>query len=634
MSNKRRAAHLLLAGLTATTVWSTGLAAPAHAAGTATTAAAGTVADPTNVATDEDKVKAAAAIGVNPGIDLLVLNDQAFVFALYQRDEAGPYVKAEALRTYLSSDPHAAYDFIVNGIFVAADDDAHAKIVEETAKARRRSVAVTVGLDPSETALIERNDRDFIFAVWQRVTAGSHVWTAAQAAIADGTGQAEWDAFLNTGAAAAAEQDLRDIIVDGDEAQAAKLRAAQLVAAKKSLLQLLLLPVTDELVNAPDRQFVLHIHNNAKGDEVSLASQVALNTPDDKLAQALTDFIFTGGAAANKRDEDAAAAKELAGYKTRVTAIRDAAKTDGWLPNLLAAANQALTTGTLVALQAFLLKGQDEARAKDQKSWGNVALAGDRVGILTNNSVAYVKEGTPAATSWVNEYPGGVKQLVLAGNRIGVLLTNGDAYVKEGGLSTGWVLEQSNVKQLTLAGTRIGVVLTNGIAYVKEGGLSAAWVMEYQGVQQLALTTNRIGVVLTNGIAYVKEGGLSTGWSTQRSGIKDITLTTTRIGLLGTDGTAYVKEGAITGTTWITELTGVKQYVLNGTRIAALTTGGIAWVKEGGVSTAWVNEEDNVAKLALDGDRIAVLFTDGTTALKDGGLSALWTSQKSVGPLS
>ena len=130
-------------------------------------------------------------------------------------------------------------------------------------------------------------------------------------AIADGTGQDDWDAFLRTGAAAAAEQDLQDAIKKATEAEAAKLRAEQLANAKKSLLQLLLLPVSDELVNAPNRQYVLHVHNNAKGTEVRLASQAALNAPDAELEQALKDFIFTGGAAANKRDEDAAAALEL-----------------------------------------------------------------------------------------------------------------------------------------------------------------------------------------------------------------------------------------------------------------------------------------------------------------------------------
>ena len=209
MSARSVQAGLFAAGLVIGILVAPGLPAQAAPPGPAPSASAkgaspkaaavATVADPTNIATDEDKVKAAGAIGVSPGIDLLVLNDQAFVFALWERDEAGPYVKAEALRAYGSDDANAAYEFIVTGIFAAAGDDAQAKITEEAAKARRRSVAVTVGLDPSDTALIEKSDRDFIFSIWQRTTAGSHVWTAARDAIADGTGVTEWNAFLQTG---------------------------------------------------------------------------------------------------------------------------------------------------------------------------------------------------------------------------------------------------------------------------------------------------------------------------------------------------------------------------------------------------------------------------------------------------
>ncbi|MBM0230767.1 VCBS repeat-containing protein [Micromonospora sp. STR1_7] len=123
--------------------------------------------------------------------------------------------------------------------------------------------------------------------------------------------------------------------------------------------------MTDELVAAPNRQFVLYVHNNAKGVEVKLASQIALNAPDEQLDQALRDFVFTGGTAANKRDEDAAAAKELAGYLAQITKIRDDARADGYSPNLLAAAGKALADNTLVATQTFLLKGQEEARALD-----------------------------------------------------------------------------------------------------------------------------------------------------------------------------------------------------------------------------------------------------------------------------
>jgi hypothetical protein len=356
---------VLVAGLAATVMVSVGVPAPGWAAEpTASAAAASLVAEPTELATDEDKVEAARVLGINPGIDMLVLNDQEFVLSLWRQAKDGSFVKAEALRAYDTTDSDAAYAFIKTGVFLAAADDAQAEIAEARAKALRRSVAVTVGLDAADTALIEQSDRDFIFAVWQRVKDGSHVQAAAQAAIATGTGQDDWTAFLTTGAQAAREQDIEDEIKTSNAEQAALLRAQQLATAKRSLLQLLLLPVTEELVNAPNRQYVLHVKNSAKGTEVQLAAQAALNAAD--LEKGLSDFIFTGGAAANVKDEDAAAAKELAGYRTQVIAIRDAAKADGVQPNLTTAADRALTANTVLALQTFLLKGQDEARALDK----------------------------------------------------------------------------------------------------------------------------------------------------------------------------------------------------------------------------------------------------------------------------
>ncbi|GAB1646220.1 hypothetical protein KRMM14A1259_66430 [Krasilnikovia sp. MM14-A1259] len=361
-----RAAGRLVAAFAATAVLSAGFALPAFA-DPPVAVAASSIAEPTNKASDEDKVKAAGELGINPGVDMLVLNDQEFVLALWRAARADTFVKVGALRAYDDADPDAAYTFITKGIFTAAVDDAQIEIAAERAKALRRSVAVTVGLDPKDTALIDKNDRDFIFSVWQRVAPGSHVWTAAKDAIRDGSTEQDWTAFLTTGAKAAADQDREEAIAKADAEQAAKLRAEQVAQAKRALLQLLLLPVTDELVNAPDRQFVLQVHNSAKGAEVILASQAALNAPDAELAKALSDFIFTGGAAANTRDEQAAAAKELAALRDRVTAIRAAARSTGHQPNLTAAAEQALTTGTLVSLQTFLLKGQDAATALDVK---------------------------------------------------------------------------------------------------------------------------------------------------------------------------------------------------------------------------------------------------------------------------
>ncbi|GAA0550771.1 hypothetical protein GCM10010172_36180 [Paractinoplanes ferrugineus] len=627
--NMRAAAHLLIAGVTATAVWSTALAAPAAAAEPATTAAASIVADPTNLATDEDKVKAAAALGLNPGIDMLVLDDQAFVLSLWRQAKPDTFVQGAALRAYDDSDPQAAYQFITAGVFAAAADDAQAEIAAERAKALRRSVAVIVGLDPAETALIELTDLNFIIEVWERAEAGSFVKAAAEQAI-KGT-RTEWTAFLTTGAAAAEDLDVKKKLEDATAEEAAELKAEQLAAAKRSLLQLLLLPVTEELVNAPNRQYVLHVLNNAKGTEVKLAAQAAVNATD--LETALSDFIFTGGATANGKDEAAAAAKELAGYKAQVTAIRDAAVLDSWLPDLVAAADQALTTGTLLSLQTFLLKGQDEARAKDKKSWAGPALSGTRIGVLHTDGTAYVKDGSVSATGgWAKEYPG-VKQLVLAGDRIGVLTADGTAYVKDGSLSAPWAKEYTGVKQLALAGDRIGVLTTSGNALVKEGALNAAWSTQHTGIKQIALTTTRVGVLTTGGVAYVKEGALNTAWANEKSGVTQLALSGNRIGALATDGIAWVKEGTLSAS-WVNERAGGKQLVLAGDRIGVLANDGVAWVKDGALNAAWANEQTNVVKLALDANRIGVLRGDGTVYVKDGVLSAGWYTQMNVGPLS
>ena len=49
----------------------------------------------------------------------------------------------------------------------------------------------------------------------------------------------------------------------------------------------------------------------------------------------------------------------------------------------------------------------------------------------------------------------GVKQLAISGNRIGILTTAGVAYIKEGSLFASWVHEHDGVTQLALDGTRV-----------------------------------------------------------------------------------------------------------------------------------------------------------------------------------
>ena len=105
---RRAGPGLLVAGLTATVLMSVGVPGPVWAAEAAAPAgAAAVVAEPTELATDEDKVEAARVLGINPGIDMLVLNDQDLVLSLWRQARDGSFVKAEALRAYDTTDSDA-----------------------------------------------------------------------------------------------------------------------------------------------------------------------------------------------------------------------------------------------------------------------------------------------------------------------------------------------------------------------------------------------------------------------------------------------------------------------------------------------------------------------------------------------
>jgi hypothetical protein len=356
-----------------------GSAVPSFAASPSdSTAAAAAADDPrpaTNRAEIEDLIKAAQALEIAPTKELLGLNDQQFVLALWRAAKDDTHVQAQALRAFISEDPNAAYNFIVVGIYNALHDDALVEIENERAKALRRSCAVRVRMDAKDVpTLVELSDDDFIFAVWQRAAEGSEVRAAAEHAIRIGSTQQDWTAFLTTEGPAAADRDVDIEIAKATEAEAEKIRAEQLKNAKRSLLQLLQLPVSEEVVNAPNRQFTLTVKDSAKGKEVQLAAQAALNAPDADVAKALRDFVFTEGAAANTRDEKVAAAKELSDYSKKVTAILDAAQASGFQPNVAAAALKALTDATTLSLQTFLLKDLDVALALDVKARGNITL--------------------------------------------------------------------------------------------------------------------------------------------------------------------------------------------------------------------------------------------------------------------
>ncbi|BAL88204.1 putative trypsin-like serine protease [Actinoplanes missouriensis 431] len=105
-----------------------------------------------------------------------------------------------------------------------------------------------------------------------------------------------------------------------------------------------------------------------------------------------------------------------------------------------------------------------------------VTLSGNRVGRYGLNRSARVYEGP---IDWSGRtydlVSSGAKELVLKDDRVGLLTTDGVAKVKEGALGNEFVTQYTGVRDLDVSGSRVGVVTIDGSAIAKHGGLSALW---------------------------------------------------------------------------------------------------------------------------------------------------------------
>ncbi|GGQ67718.1 hypothetical protein [Couchioplanes azureus] len=625
---------LLSAGLATATLTTmlpaTAQAAPAHSAATRTAV----LRDP-SPHLYEEKMKVLVKFGLADQLNVAERTDRDFVIALWTHLKNNPdhlevRVAAEAAYAAAPEDVEAACrQFILVDVFAAFDRDVAREKAETDEKRRsddaRAAAAASIDV-VADAAMLDGTDTKFIELIWQRVDEDAR-WPKVKAAARNarkGTPEQQRE-FIAAGLAAAAKQDTDDRIA-ADEARTAAEKAEALArAAKQFAANRVGLPVTEQLLKMPDRDFITVVWNHtADGSEVQRAAIAAARSNDPAVWKA---FIDTGIHQARDRDIKIALDKQEAEDRRLTREILSRAERIGH-HNLAAAARAALA-GTAQAVADFVHVGQYQVRP-DPIAAVPLALTGDRVGVLTADGRAHVKQGG-LSTEWVTQHDG-IRQLVLSGDRIGVLAGDGTAWVKEGGLGAGWVRMYDNVKQLALAGNRIGVLTTEGVALVKEGGLGAQWVTEYEYVKQLVLAGNRIGVLGTDGVALVKEGGLSAQWVTEYGGVQQLALAENRVGVLTTGGTALVKEGGLSAQ-WVTEYEGVRQLALTSNRIGVLTNDGTALVKEGGLSTPWVNEFGGVQQLVLAGNRIGVLTTDGTARVKEGGLSAGWIVVRTeVGP--
>ncbi|MBM2615708.1 VCBS repeat-containing protein [Actinoplanes sp. LDG1-06] len=312
-------------------------------------------------ATYEQKLAVAVKFGRGDDFALIELPDRDFVIAIWNHVKNNSdylEVRAAAELAFSAGEDDASAQFITTGVFAAFDRDVERERQEAEAKRQsdlaRSAAAASIDV-VADAALLNGSDADFVRLIWERV-ADDAKWPkvkAAARAARDGSDE-DRRAFIATGMAVAAGQDVDDRIA-ADEAKTEAEKALERArAAKKLAANRIGMTVTEQLLNLPDRDFVTEVWNFAPdGTEVQAAAVAAARSNDPG---AWKTFIETGIHAA--KDRDIAIALERAYQADRALAlqIKATATTNGDL-NLAWYATRALT-GTPTELNDFVRVGQ------------------------------------------------------------------------------------------------------------------------------------------------------------------------------------------------------------------------------------------------------------------------------------
>lgn len=358
---------LTVAVLVSTMGTATAFAAQAAPVSAAAVSPAAPADAPLQESTTEDKVRAAAVLGIVAPPSMTILNDKNFVLALWRKAKEGSEVKNAALLAFTDDDAGACTRFILTGIYAADQIDGENEIRDAVAKekartAKRNAVAQVPGMQATDE-VINLSDKEFVLRVWQVAADGSAVKTAAAAALRPESTPEDYQKFINKDIYDARQVDVQKELADAAEAdrKAKELKASQ-DAKALAVSAALGIVADDNMKNLPDRDFVDMIWQKTDGAEIKVAARTAL---DNGTADALKAFIFTGVHDAHQRDIAARDAKDLALKTQQTKDVLDAAQRDGFQPNLVAAAKEALKTPTLAVLTAFLAKGQHDAAKLD-----------------------------------------------------------------------------------------------------------------------------------------------------------------------------------------------------------------------------------------------------------------------------
>ncbi|WP_031467806.1 hypothetical protein [Sciscionella sediminilitoris] len=248
---------------------------------------------------EQDRVRAAAVLGIEAGPSLLVLSDKDFVFELWRHAQDRPEVRESAERAF-SGSAQDCVNWIQRGIFEAKErDDRNAEAARLAREAKQRAAAA-VGIVATPELLIQ-SDQGFVFEIWRQAK-GPKVRAAALEAYR-GTAEQQ-KAFIEEGIFAAHKQDVQDAIDREEQERKEKETIQEEREARLQAAAVFGKVPEEKMLNAPQATFVYYIQNLAMGDvykhgEVLSAADKALRSGDDAV---LHEFILHGFAEANQSD--------------------------------------------------------------------------------------------------------------------------------------------------------------------------------------------------------------------------------------------------------------------------------------------------------------------------------------------
>ncbi|EMD26787.1 ALF repeat-containing protein [Amycolatopsis azurea] len=213
-----------VAVLAALTV-ATGVVAP----GTAIAAPAGSSSSVAQTP-DEVRTNAAAVVGLTITPELLRLSESDFVYAIYQAAKRQGEIALEVQYAALDAYNRGwTSSFLQTGIYEAHQRDLDREALYQARRTERQPAAALLGFELT-SILLAQDDKNFVFALWERAARGSFV-RAAAGTVFSGT-PAEHKDFIVRGIFVEHQRDV-DAAKEAAEKEAAekKLRDARVKAA-------------------------------------------------------------------------------------------------------------------------------------------------------------------------------------------------------------------------------------------------------------------------------------------------------------------------------------------------------------------------------------------------------------------